>query len=481
MAKKSFLMVCFVIVAAIAFAVPNYPKPVGYVNDFANIMSAETKQQTETRLRDYRQKTSIEVAVVTVLSLEGETVEDYTLGLAQSWGVGDKKKDNGVVLLVAPNERKMRIEVGYGMESDLTDVQSGRIIRDIIIPYFKESVDLPTAAKNAKLTKGIMAGIDAILTNLGIKPFEARLEERKIAAEKAAAEQKLQDEQVAAFLSIAIPTGLAIIVLIVIGIFIYKAEIRRKYLKNIYDENIRSLVNCENYIKEAEQKIPKAREKLEQLQKTNPKEVWSNLENRLNKLPADLESQKKKLALLQEEHRSSDRMNSETIYNKIVTLLTAISTSSGLLEAITNKIQEVNDAKATSSKLIDSVPDSIKAARKELEHKDVKGRSRKYLDQAEDKYRKARSAADNQSVNWLLVVALFAEAMALVASAKSKAKSDKEDAEEKRHPRPKRNSYSSSSNYSNSSNWSSSSSSGSSSFGGFGGGSFGGGGASGSW
>ena len=180
MAKKSFLMVCFVIVAAIAFAVPNYPKPVGYVNDFANIMSAETKQQTETRLRDYREKTSIEVAVVTVLSLEGETVEDYTLGLAQSWGVGDKKKDNGVVLLVAPNERKMRIEVGYGMESDLTDVQSGRIIRDIIIPYFKESVDLPTAAKNAKLTKGIMAGIDAILTNLGIKPFEARLEERKI-------------------------------------------------------------------------------------------------------------------------------------------------------------------------------------------------------------------------------------------------------------------------------------------------------------
>jgi len=90
-------------------------------------------------------------------------VEEYSLGLAQSWGVGDKKKDNGIVLLIAPNERKMRIEVGYGMEPDLTDGQCGRIIRDVIIPYFKESVNLPMEAKNNKLTEGIIAGVNTIL------------------------------------------------------------------------------------------------------------------------------------------------------------------------------------------------------------------------------------------------------------------------------------------------------------------------------
>lgn len=482
MAKKSFLMVCFVIVAALAFAVPNYPKPVGHVNDFANIISDGARQQLESQLRDYREKTSIELAVVTVLSLEGKTVEDYTIGLAQSWGVGDKKKDNGIVLLVAPNERKMRIEVGYGMEPDLTDSQCGRIIRDVITPYFRESVSQPDdAMKNAKLTEGIVAGVGAILSDLGNAPFEARIEERRIATEKAAAEHKLRHEQMVAFLSVAIPVGLVIVVIIVIVVLVYKWNARRNHLKELYYENGRLLKNCEKYIKEAEQEIPQARVKLEQLQRDNPREVWADLANSLKKLPTDLENQKKQLVSLDKEHRNSSWKNSEMIYDKIKTLLADISISSNIFEAVASKIREVNDAKTKSGKLVDSIPGSIKTARKELDDKDVKDRSRKYLDQAEDKYRKAKNLADSQLVNWLVVVALLAEAMSLVANAKSQAKSDRKDAEEKRHPKPRRSSYGSDSSYSSSSSWSSSGSSSLSSFGGFGGGGFGGGGASGSW
>src|SRR3989344_5423668 len=140
-----------------AYGQVNYPSPIGHVNDFANLLNPQDKQELERKLRDYRDKTSIEVAVVTVPSLEGLTVEEYTLNLATKWGVGDKEKDNGIVMLVAPNERKMRIEVGYGMEPDLTDAQAGRIIQGTIVPYFK----------NNQMAEGVVIGVNTILAGLG--------------------------------------------------------------------------------------------------------------------------------------------------------------------------------------------------------------------------------------------------------------------------------------------------------------------------
>ena len=411
-------------------------------------------------------------------------MEEYSLGLAQSWGVGDKKKDNGIVLLIAPNERKMRIEVGYGMEPDLTDGQCGRIIRDVIIPYFKESVNLPMEAKNNKLTEGIIAGVNTILTDLGNMPFEMRLEERKIAVEKAAAEQKLRDEQTVAFLKVAVPIGFGLAVIGVIVFFIYKAEARRKYLKRLYEKNGQDLKKCADMLEEARVEYPTASKRLDQFKRDNPKEVWQDLDEALRRSPDYLEDKNKSLDKLFSRYQKSDWRKSESVANDITALMDKIAVCSELLKKITAKIKETDVARASSSKLLDSVPDFIKVARKELDDKDVKDKSRKYLDKADDKYKKAKGLSDNQLVNWLMVVALLTEARALVANAKSQAKSDKENAEEERHPRPRRRSDDSgsrSSNYSSSSSWSSSDSSSSSSFSGFGGGSFGGGGASGSW
>ena len=135
----------------------------------------QSQQGLEQKLHDYKEQTSIEVAVVTVSSLEGLTVEEYTLNLAQKWGVGDKEKDNGIVVLVAPNERKIRIEVGYGMEPDLTDAQAGRIIQGTIIPYFK----------NNQMAEGVVIGVNTILAGLGSVPYQVRMEERRLAGERA--------------------------------------------------------------------------------------------------------------------------------------------------------------------------------------------------------------------------------------------------------------------------------------------------------
>lgn len=162
------LLAVLLAVPAIAFS---FPKPVGFVNDFADIISESDQVHLEQVLKEYKEKTSIEIAVVTVVSLEGNTEEDYTQKLVESpeWKVGDAGKDNGVVILVAPNERRMRIHTGYGIEPDLTDSECGRIIRSVMVPLFKQG----------KMSEAIVSGVNAVISQLGDKAMPERLADRK--------------------------------------------------------------------------------------------------------------------------------------------------------------------------------------------------------------------------------------------------------------------------------------------------------------
>ena len=112
-------------------------KPQGWVSDFAGIMSDMTKSQIDALFAEVKKSTGAEIAVVTVSSLDGISVEEYAVSLFKKWGIGEKGKDNGVLFLIAPNERKTRIEVGYGLESVITDGRAGEIIRETVIPFFK--------------------------------------------------------------------------------------------------------------------------------------------------------------------------------------------------------------------------------------------------------------------------------------------------------------------------------------------------------
>jgi uncharacterized protein len=115
------------------------PKPAGRVTDLANVIDAGTEADLDRRLDQLEQRTSHEVAVVTVPSLDGAPVEDYAVRLFKEWGIGQAKQDNGVLVLVAPNEREMRIEVGYGLEGILPDGLAGEIVRDNFIPRFRNN------------------------------------------------------------------------------------------------------------------------------------------------------------------------------------------------------------------------------------------------------------------------------------------------------------------------------------------------------
>jgi uncharacterized protein len=115
------------------------PRPDGYVNDTAGLISQGAVLKLEQFLRDFEKSDSTQITVLTIPTLDGEVLEDYALKVLENWQIGQKGKDNGALLLVAKAERKVRIEVGYGLEGRLTDLLSGRIIDNEITPRFKQN------------------------------------------------------------------------------------------------------------------------------------------------------------------------------------------------------------------------------------------------------------------------------------------------------------------------------------------------------
>lgn len=120
---------------ALAYTSPGHAT--GYVNDFAHVLSQETVQNLNTELARFEASTSNEVAVVTVQNMHGDYIENYAVQLFKEWGIGKKDKDNGVLLLLAIDERKLRIEVGYGLEGALPDSVAQRIVTNDMTPLLK--------------------------------------------------------------------------------------------------------------------------------------------------------------------------------------------------------------------------------------------------------------------------------------------------------------------------------------------------------
>jgi uncharacterized protein len=134
--KRLLFTILFLIIPLVAHAL-EVPRLQGYVNDYAGLLSAASAQKIGEELKSFEQSDSTQIVVLTIPSLEGENLEDYSIKVAEAWKIGQKGKDNGAIILVARNERKIRIEVGRGLEDRLTDLVSGRIIRYEIAPRFK--------------------------------------------------------------------------------------------------------------------------------------------------------------------------------------------------------------------------------------------------------------------------------------------------------------------------------------------------------
>ncbi|HTS23865.1 MAG TPA: TPM domain-containing protein [Casimicrobiaceae bacterium] len=128
-----------------------------HVTDLTNTLSAQERQALEAKLADWEAKTTNQLAVLIVPTTKPETIEEYSIRVADAWKIGQKGKDNGAIFLIAKNDKQMRIEVGYGLEGELTDVASRRIIGDTVAPLFSKG----------QFAAGIDAGVDRIIAVVG--------------------------------------------------------------------------------------------------------------------------------------------------------------------------------------------------------------------------------------------------------------------------------------------------------------------------
>lgn len=135
--KKILLVLSLLAPALPAFAA-HWPAPVGAVNDFAHVIPAGEAQELESYLDDFQAKTGNAIVVVTVPSVEGADVDRAAVELFQAWGIGQKGKDNGILILASINDRRARIEAGYGLEGVVTDADAGDILRQEVYPSFKQ-------------------------------------------------------------------------------------------------------------------------------------------------------------------------------------------------------------------------------------------------------------------------------------------------------------------------------------------------------
>lgn len=132
------VLVSFVLPRTFALFASEFPQPTGFVNDFAAMLSSSFRQSLEQDLVNFEKETTTEIVVVTINSLEGGSIEDYAVRLFEDWKIGKKEKDNGILILIAKEEREIRIEVGYGLEPIITDGRAGRIIREQMRPAFRK-------------------------------------------------------------------------------------------------------------------------------------------------------------------------------------------------------------------------------------------------------------------------------------------------------------------------------------------------------
>jgi uncharacterized protein len=133
------------------------PKNDGWVTDLGGLLSTAQERELEALMESYKQGTTHEIALLTIPSLQGESLKRFALEVGRAWGIGGKEKNNGALLLVSKGDRKIRIEVGRGLEGNLTDSISGRIIRDVISPEFKRG----------RFGEGLKQGVVAIHEAIG--------------------------------------------------------------------------------------------------------------------------------------------------------------------------------------------------------------------------------------------------------------------------------------------------------------------------
>ncbi|MBI4991718.1 MAG: TPM domain-containing protein [Candidatus Harrisonbacteria bacterium] len=390
------------------------PKPAGYVNDFANVIPESAEKDLEKRLSDYEKQTAIEIAVVTVGSLQGLEVEEFAQELVSlpGWGIGkawkhSAMKNTGLLLLIAPNERRMRIHTGYGMEEWLPDALSARIINDELVPRFKQG----------KMSEGITAGVGAMIRELGNKPMAVREEELAATEAKRLREERLAQEHRAFVVKYTFIVVTVLAGVLLVGFIAIARYRRQRRLKEQYQKNVKLLEKCESEIERLRSDQSETEVLLGAFKSEHPQEVWDPLVQRIAGVHDSLMAFQKRGDKIKSEHSNGSYEDADTIKTKVEGVSADLHAAIKLLGSVKSDVAKVRKAQKDAQHLLEDLPRQAGALRNKLNHQDVSSETRELLKKSEADYEKTRFRCQNESVNklnWLkAATALVAVEVAL--------------------------------------------------------------------
>jgi uncharacterized protein len=377
---KSRLCSLFVALACACVAA-DYPASAGYVNDFTGILPGAVQDALDLRLRAYERATSNEVAVAVVSSLQGESVEDFARGLFRAWGLGKQGDNNGVLFLWAPSERKVRIQVGYGLEKALSDSDCVEILARVT-PLFRDG----------SYSQGVQAAVDGILQRLG---------------QGAAAAVPLAMERHGSQL----PVEVLVAAVLALAVLLLAMHYHTTRAHRLQLEVPAEIARCQTSLQAMDAKQAGAEPDLAELQSQSPLEVWGPWRSALDAAPQALAELRGELGRIQSLRREEYRELTgawRALRRWRHKLEKVETTLSGVRRVLDNYLQ----AQAEALDRIPRIPGALSLAGAQVAHGRNPQRSQMLLDAAQTTFDKVRELRQDPPVNWLLLCDLLSDTQA---------------------------------------------------------------------
>lgn len=376
--KSALAVVLLVVAIATTAHAQQYPKATGYVNDFANLLTREQGVSLNDELAAFEKKTTIEIAVVTVPWLNNQSIEDYTRGLAKEWGVGKRGQNNGIVFLIAPKERKMRIETASGARSILTDTRADQIRDNTVLPRFKAS----------NMAQGIIDGTHAIMRTLDASSAPVTAErETSQAPQSAPSEWTSDDTKVLGYV-------LGSIAGVVLLGFLIVPPVRRS--------------KARKYVLESKGAIATKFAEADRTARSSDVK----------------EETRKKLTKLKGEFSSINRLTATSEGVKWIEVREKLDSMDYPLDQIVSEMKReiafAEKAKKEGPELLKKIPGMIEEAEKKLAEGKSSPKAVKYLEQARTQYAQVQSQHSGMTMtDWVILYLILTSIQSDTANAES--------------------------------------------------------------
>jgi uncharacterized protein len=352
-----------------------YPARRGIVTDYAGRLDRAQIDELTALIQEYERQTSIEFAVVVVDSLHGQSAREYAEGIGDAWGVGKAGRNNGVVLLWAPNERKYSLRIADGLSADLTDADATRITQQNLLPNLK----------NERYYDGLKQTVLAVMQQLGGQSWEERLKTR---AERTRANAEPESPRIMS------AVGGFLLVLVLTGAWLHRWRQRKEKLAGM---DAASHVIPES-LRAAEQNAPKIQQLLTDLGREMP-------EQDLSKLSSELAAQPSRIAQVKADAARANFADIDS-YDEVIEVRNRAQTEGDFLDTMRMRVAEIKTARERSQTLMEQL------SKQNFEITQVLDSSKReevdrLLAQSRLQYEQARHNSSNRLLDWLIISELL--------------------------------------------------------------------------